>query len=128
MRPALKKIADALKGEPSILDLPEWNKTSWNAVVPSRSRDAFIIKHCHKLRKPVHIPAGTKWIDRSSSGSITGHFIKDCNAIGVVKFKGLYIDVVLDREASAAPFISAEYLEKLSALDTELLEKIAEQM
>ena len=122
MRPALKKIAAVLKEQPNIMEL--------SGYTASRE-DTFIKKHCVKLRHPVLIPAGTKWISKSSSDTTKGQFMKNCKVIGVVDYIGM--QAVLDKkssisESSMKAGAEPDFLEQLSSLDAELLEKIAAEV
>lgn len=129
MRPALKKIVNLLKGNKPLTDIDGY----YTAVKDASKREKFIKKHCIHLRNPVSIKAGTKWIAKSNSGTIHGKFKVDCKVIGVVNYIGT--QVVLDKRSSISNFFQCEelnggldYLEQLSSLDTELLEKIANEL
>lgn len=126
MRPALKKIVDLLKECESLLNVDGY----YTAVKDDSKFEKFLKKHCIRLRNPVPIKAGTKWTSKSSS-TIHGKFKVDCKAIGVVLNVGP--QVVLDKRSSTSSQCEElngklDYLEQLSALDTELLEKIEEEL
>ena len=127
MRPALKKIVTLLKESKSLMDVDGY----YTAVKDTGKFEKFIKKHCIRLRNPVPIKAGTKWTLKSSSGTIHGKFKVDCKAIGVVLNVGP--QVVLNKWSSISnqgEELNGEldYLEQLSALDTELLEKIEKEL
>ena len=116
-----------LKERESLLNVDGY----YTAVKDDSKFEKFLKKHCIRLRNPVPIKAGTKWTSKSSSGTIHGKFKVNCKAIGVVLNVGP--QVVLDKRSSTS--IQCEelngkldYLEQLSALDTELLEKIEEEL
>ena len=126
MRPALKKIVNLLKESESLS-----NASDYYMVADENKFEKFIKKHCIRLRNPVPIKAGTKWTWKSSSGTICGKFKVDCKAIGVVLNVGP--QVVLNKCSSISNHgeeLNGEldYLEQLSALDTELLEKIEKEL
>ena len=126
MRPVLKKIVNLLKESESLS-----NASDYYMVADENKFEKFIKKHCIRLLNPVPIKAGTKWTSRSSSGTIHGKFKVDCKAIGVVLNVGPQI--VLDKRSSISnqgEELNGEldYLEQLSALDTELLEKIEKEL
>ena len=127
MRPALKKIVKLLKESESLLNVDGY----YAAVKDTRKFEKFIKKHCICLRNPVPIKAGTKWTSKSSSGTIHGKFKVNCKVIGVVLNIGPQL--VLDKRSSISnkgEELNGEldYLEQLSALDTELLEKIEKEL
>ena len=127
MRPALKKIVNLLKESKSLMDVDGY----YAAVKDTRKFEKFIKKHCIRLRNPVPIKAGTKWTLKSSSATVHGKFKVDCKAIGVVLNVGP--QVVLNKWSSISnqgEELNGEldYLEQLSALDTELLEKIEKEL
>ena len=127
MRPALKKIVNLLKESKSLMDFDGY----YAAVKDTSKFEKFIKKHCIRLRNPVPIKAGTKWTWKSSSGTVHGKFKVDCEAIGVVLNVGP--QVVLNKWSSIdnkGEELNGEldYLEQLSALDTELLEKIEKEL
>ena len=122
MRPALKKIVKLLKESKSLMDVDGY----YAAVKDTSKFEKFIKKHCIRLRNPVPIKAGTKWTSKSNSGTIHGKFKVDCKAIGVVLNVGPQI--VLDKRSSISNQCEElngrlDYLEQLSSLDTDLLEK-----
>ena len=126
MRPALKKIVTLLKESESLS-----NASDYYMVADENKFEKFIKKHCIRLRNPVPIKAGTKWTWKSSSGTVHGKFKVDCKAIGVVLNVGP--QVVLNKCSSISNHgeeLNGEldYLERLSALDTELLEKIEKEL
>ena len=126
MRPALKKIVNLLKESKSLLDINGY----YTAAKDESKREKFIKKHCIHLRNPVPIKAGTKWTLKTS-GTIHGEFKVDCKVIGIVDYIGTQL--VLDKRSSISNQCEAlggelDYLESLSALDTELLEKIANEL
>ena len=128
MRPALKKIVNLLKENESPMDID-----GYYSVVKDVSKcEEFIKTHCIHLHNPVLIKAGTKWTSKSSSsGTIHGKFKVDCKAIGVVKYVGTQL--VLDKRSSICNPCEKlggklNYLVTLSTLDTELLEKIANEL
>ena len=127
MRLALKKIVALLKESESLLNVDGY----YTAVKDDSKFEKFLKKHCIRLRNPVPIKAGTKWTSKSSSSTIHGKFKVDCKAIGVVLNVGP--QVVLDKRSSTSSQCEElngklDYLEQLSALDTELLEKIEEEL
>lgn len=127
MRPALKKIVKLLKERKSLLDIDGY----YNAVSDNNKFEKFIKKHCIRLRNPVPIKAGTKWVSKSSSGTYHGEFKVDCKVIGVVYNIGTQL--VLDKRSSISKYCEEfngkpDYLEQLSSLDSELLEKIAKEV
>lgn len=127
MRPALKKIVDLLKERKSLSDIEGY----YTAVKEDGKLEKFIKKHCLRLRNPVPIKAGTKWASKSSSGTYRGEFKVDSKVIGVVDYIGTQL--VLDKRSSTSKYREEfggelDYLESLSALDTELLEKIANEL
>lgn len=127
MRSALKKIVNLLKERKTLLDIDGY----YNVVTDDGKFEKFIKKHCLRLRNPVLIKAGTKWVSKSSSGTYHGEFKVDCKVIGVVDNIGTQL--VLDKRSSISKYgeeLSGEpdYLETLSSLDTELLEKIAKEL
>lgn len=127
MRPALKKIVNLLKERKTLSDIDGY----YTAVKDESRLENFIKKHCLHLRNPVPIKAGTKWVSKSSSATYHGEFNVDCNVIGVVQYIGTQL--VLDKRSSISNYrkeFSGEldYLEQLSSLDTELLEKIAKEV
>ena len=127
MRPALKKIVNLLKERKTLSDIDGY----YTAVKDESRLENFIKKHCLHLRNPVPIKAGTKWVSKSSSGTYHGEFNVDCNVIGVVQYIG--IQLVLDKRSSISNYRKEfggelDYLEQLSSLDTELLEKIAKEV
>ena len=127
MRPALKKIVNLLKENKSLRDIDGY----YTAVKDASKFEEFIKKHCIHLRNPVLIKAGTKWTSKSNSGTIHGKFKVDCKVIGVVNHIGTQL--VLDKRSSIINVCEElggelEYLEELSVLDTELLEKIANEL
>ena len=122
MRPALKKIVNLLKEQKTLSDIDGY----YTAVKDESRLENFIKKHCLRLRNPVPIKAGTKWTLKTSS-TIHGEFKVDCKVIGVVNNIGTQI--VLDKRSSSCNGCEKlAYLESLSALDTELLEKIAKEL
>ena len=126
MRPALKKIVNLLKESKTLSGINGY----YTAVKDESKLENFIKKHCIHLRNPVLIKAGTKWTLKSS-GTIHGEFKVDCKVIGVVDYIGTQL--VLDKRSSISNHCEAlggelDYLESLSALDTELLEKIASEL
>ena len=126
MRPALKKIVNLLKESESLS-----NASDYYMVADENKFEKFIKKHCIRLRNPVPIKAGTKWTWKSSSGTVHGKFKVDCKAIGVVLNVGPQI--VLDKRSSISNQCEElngrlDYLEQLSSLDTELLEKIEKEL
>ena len=126
MRPALKKIVNLLKESESLS-----NASDYYMVADENKFEKFIKKHCIRLRNPVPIKTGTKWTWKSSSGTVHGKFKVDCKAIGVVLNVGPQI--VLDKRSSISNQCEElngelDYLEQLSALDTELLEKIEKEL
>ena len=127
MRPALKKIVDLFKGNKPLTDIDGY----YTAVKDASKFEEFIKTHCIHLRNPVLIKAGTKWTSKSSSGTIHGKFKVDCKAIGVEHHVG--IQLVLDKRSSISDRCEElngelDYLVTLSTLDTELLEKIANEL
>lgn len=127
MRPALKKIVNLLKEQKTLSDIDGY----YTAVADESRLEKFIKKHCIRLRNPVPIKAGTKWASKSSSGTYHGEFKVDCNVIGVVQYIGTQL--VLDKRSSISRCREEfggelDYLETLSSLDTELLEKIANEL
>ena len=127
MRPALKKIVNLLKESKAIQDIDGY----YTAIKDADKYEEFIRKHCIHLRNPVPINAGTKWTSKSDSGTICGKFKVDCKVIGVVNHIG--ITLVLDKRSSISNDCEAlngklGYLVRLSTLDTELLEKIANEI
>ena len=126
MRPALKKIVNLLKESESLS-----NASDYYTIADENKFEKFIKKHCIRLRNPVPIKAGTKWTWKSSSGTVHGKFKVNCKAIGVVLNVGP--QVVLNKQSSISnqgEELNGEldYLEQLSALDTELLEKIEKEL
>ena len=126
MRPVLKKIVNVLKASESLS-----NAGDYYMVADENKFEKFIKKHCIRLRNPVPIKAGTKWTWKSSSGTVHGKFKVDCKAIGVVLNVGPQI--VLNKCSSISNQGEElngklDYLEQLSALDTELLEKIEKEL
>jgi len=126
MRPALKKIVDVLKKEQQLHEIP-----GYYTAIRNGKQEEFIKEHCHKLRNPVHIPAQTPWIAKSSSGNTRGKFVEDCNVIGVVTFIGNQL--VLDKRASISEYREQfngelDFVEMLSSIDTKLLNEIAEEV
>ena len=126
MRPALKKIVNLLKESESLS-----NASDYYMIADENKFEKFIKKHCIRLRNPVPIKAGTKWTWKSSSGTVHGKFKVNCKAIGVVLNVGP--QVVLNKQSSISnqgEELNGEldYLEQLSALDTELLEKIEKEL
>lgn len=127
MRPALKKIVNLLKERKSLFDINGY----CTAAEDDSRLETFIKKHCIRLRNPVPIKAETKWTSKSSSGTYHGEFKVDCNVIGVVHYIGTQL--VLDKRSSISKYCEEfdgelDYLEQLSSLDTELLEKIAKEV
>ena len=127
MRLALKKIVDVLKASKPIQEIDGYQTSIRNPA----SFKKFITKNCVKLRNPVPIKAGTKWTSKSSSGTIHGTFEVDCNVIGVVNYIGWQL--VLDECSSRSEMCrkdggELDFLEMLSLLSNELLEKIAEEV
>lgn len=127
MRPALKKIVNLLKERKTLSDIDGY----YTAVKDESRLENFIKKHCLRLRNPVPIKAGTKWVSKSSSATYHGEFNVDCNVIGVVQYIGTQL--VLDKRSSISNYRKEfggelDYLEQLSSLDTELLEKIAKEV
>lgn len=127
MRPALKKIVNLLKENKSLTDIDGY----YTAVKDASKFEEFIKKHCIHLRNPVSIKAGTTWTSKSDSGTIHGKFKIDCKAIGVVNHVGTQL--VLNKRSSISNQCEElngelDYLEQLSVLDTELLEKIANEL
>ena len=127
MRPALKKIVNLLKERKTLSDIDGY----YTAVKDESRLENFIKKHCLHLRNPVPIKAGTKWVSKSSSATYHGEFNVDCNVIGVVQYIGTQL--VLDKRSSISRCCEEfdgelDYLEQLSSLDTELLEKIADEL
>ena len=126
MRPVLKKIVNVLKESKSFSNVHDY----WT-VADENKFEKFIKKHCISLRNPVPIKAGTRWTWKSSSGTIYGKFRVDCKVIGVILNCGPQI--VLDKRSSISNQCEElngrlDYLEQLSALDTELLEKIEKEL
>ena len=126
MRPVLKKIVNVLKASESLS-----NAGDYYMVADENKFEKFIKKHCIRLRNPVPIKAGTKWTWKSSSGTVHGKFKVNCKVIGVVLNVGP--QVVLNKWSSISnqgEELNGEqdYLEQLSALDTELLEKIEKEL
>ena len=126
MRPALKKIVNLLKESESLS-----NASDYYMVADENKFEKFIKKHCIRLRNPVPIKAGTKWTWTSSSGTVRGKFKVNCKVIGVVLNVGPQI--VLDKRSSISNQCEElngrlDYLEQLSSLDTELLEKIEKEL
>ena len=126
MRPALKKIVNLLKESESLSNVGDYYMVS-----DENKFEKFIKKHCIRLRNPVPIKAGTKWTWKSSSGTVHGKFKVNCKVIGVVLNVGP--QVVLNKWSSISnqgEELNGEldYLEQLSALDTELLEKIEKEL
>ena len=131
MRPALKKIVNLLKENKSLTNIDGYYTAFFERIKDASKFEEFIKKHCIHLRNPVLIKAGTKWTSKSSSGTIHGKFKVDCKAIGVVKYVGTQL--VLDKRSSISNVCEElggelDYLEQLSVLDTELLEKIANEL
>ena len=127
MRPALKKIVKLLKESKSLMDVDG----CYAAVKDTSKFEKFIKKHCIRLRNPVPIKARTRWTLKSSSGTICGKFKINCKVIGVVLNCGPQI--VLDKRSSISNQCEElngrlDYLEQLSSLDTELLEKIEKEL
>ena len=127
MRPALKKIVNLLKERKTLSDIDGY----YTAAADDSKFEKFIKKHCIRLRNPVPIKAGTKWVSKSSSATYHGEFNVDCNVIGVVQYIGTQL--VLDKRSSISNYRKEfggelDYLEQLSSLDTELLEKIAKEV
>lgn len=127
MRPVLKKIVNLLKESKSLMDVDGY----YTAVKDTSKFEKFIKKHCIRLRNPVPIKAGTKWTWKSSSGTVHGKFKVDCEAIGVVLNVGP--QVVLNKWSSISNHDEElngelDYIEQLSALNTELLEKIEKEL
>ena len=126
MRPALKKIVNLLKESESLS-----NASDYYMVADENKFDKFIKKHCIRLRNPVLINAGSNLIWMLSSGTICGKFKVNCKVIGVVLNCGPQI--VLDKRSSISNQCEElngrlDYLEQLSSLDTELLEKIEKEL
>lgn len=126
MRPALKKIVNVLKESKSLS-----NAGDYYMVADENKFEKFIKKHCIHLHNPVLIKAGTRWTWKSSSGTICGKFKINCKVIGVVLNCGPQI--VLDKRSSISNQCEElngrlDYLEQLSSLDTELLEKIEKEL
>ena len=127
MRPALKKIVNLLKESKSLLDIDGY----YSVVKDDSKFEKFIKKHCIHLRNPVPIKAGTKWISKSNSCTVYGKFKVNCKVIGVVDYIGTQL--ILDKRSSISNDCEKfdgklEYLAQLSALNTELLEKIAKEV
>ena len=127
MRPVLKKIVNLLKESKSLREVDGY----YAAGKDTSKFEKFIKKHCIRLRNPVPIKAGTKWTSRSSSGTVHGKFKVECKVIGVVLDVGP--QVVLNKCSSISNQGEElngrlDYLEQLSSLDTELLEKIEKEL
>lgn len=132
MRPILKKLKNEIdtkfghEYEDKYFDLLE-------GCVYDKKKQAsltrYLRSHCVKLR-PFTIPAGTCWIEKSSSGSCYGTIVKNCKAIGLIKESSY--ELLLDRPASLSNFcqkhgIGLQFGDDtviLSTLSTELLEQI----
>ena len=126
MRPVLKKIVNLLRASKSLSNVGDYYM-----VADANEFEKFIKKHCIRLRNPVPINAGTKWKSKTSSGTVRGKFKVNCKVIGVVLNCGPQI--VLDKRSSISNQCEKlngelDYLEQLSSLDTELLEKIEKEL
>lgn len=126
MRPVLKKIVNVLKASESLSNVDDYYM-----ITDTNEFEKFIKKHCIRLRNPVPIKAGTKWTWKSSSGTICGKFKVNCKVIGVVLNCGP--PIVLDKRSSISNLCeelngNLDYLEQLSSLDTEILEKIEKEL
>ena len=137
MRPALKKIVNALKAVPSPIEV---NRKEWDKALHGHGKDypkidkaihKFCLKHCIKLHNPIEIKAGTKWkYSTSDSGPCNGFFPEDCKIVGVT---GFYYgnQAVFDKSVRLIcnSFAhNSEWSIMLSYLDTHILNKIAKEI
>jgi len=129
MRPELKKIRESIKTAGATMQ----NNPAWCEPRSDRSEHAWLKRHCLKLKSPVEVKAGTKWIQKSSSGNVKGVFLKPCKIIGVIEYVGY--EVVLDKPSSTSEECMAygrpDFLnirESVSAMPTDILKKIVEQL
>lgn len=128
MRPELKTIINAIKsanGSAKSID-------TWCKALESRDQSEWLKANCLKLKNPIEIEAGTRWISKSSSGTVKGRFVKDCKIVGVINYIGY--QAVLDKASSASDYMISvdsqdlDSTETLAYLSTDILRKIVEQL
>jgi len=128
MRPELKTIINAIKSTNGSAE----NIDTWCKALESDDKNEWLKANCLKLKSPVEIEAGTRWISKSSSGIVKGRFVKDCKIVGVINYVGY--QVVFDKASSASDYmisIDSKDLhskETLACLSTDILKKIVEQL
>ena len=130
-RPVLKRLIEKV-------NCKSWNVTP--AFLSHLSGSAFDIKKQRWLREfwmrkrikvnPIDIPAGTSWCSKSSSGNISGKFVKDCKIVGLIKENNAYAAIldskaVMSNQAIADGWKDAVYdTVDLKDLSTSILDKI----
>ena len=128
MRPELKTIISAIKSANGSAE----NIDTWCKALESGDKNEWLKANCLKLKSPVEIEAGTRWISKSSSGTVKGRFVKDCKIVGVINYVGY--QAVLDKASSASDYmisINSKDLqseETLAYLSADILKKIVEQL
>lgn len=128
MRPELKTIINAIKSANGSAE----NIDIWCKALESGDQNEWLRANCLKLKSPVEIEAGTRWISKSSSGTVKGRFVKDCKIVGVIHYVGY--QAVLDKDSIASDYmidINSQDLDSnvtLAYLSTDILRKIAEKL
>ena len=136
IRPVLKKLKEEINTRIGP-DVGTWRDDKYAKLLEGAAYDKakqaglrkYWRKHCVKLR-PFDIPAGTRWVAKSSSGNCYGTIILDCKAIGLVNEVGY--ELLLDKPASQSDYCKDNQIPlqfhddkvTLSTLPTEILEKI----
>lgn len=128
MRPELKTIINVIKSANYSVE----NIDTWYKALESGDQNKWLKANCLKLKNPVEIEAGTRWISKSSSGTVKGRFVKDCKIVGVIHYVGY--QAVLDKAAIASDYMidinskDLDSKETLAYLSTDILRKIVEQL
>lgn len=136
IRPILKKLKEEIKLKMAS-DVDTWRNNKYTKLLEGAAYDKtkqvclqkYKRENCIKL-KPFDIPAGTRLVQKSSSGNWYGTIVVDCKAIGLIDEVGH--ELLLDKPASLSDYCKNNQIPlqwdddkvQLAALPTEILEKI----
>ena len=136
MRPILKKLREEINCNLKQNNWLERDEKYFNLIAGAaydenkqKELKKYWQEHCIKL-KPFDIPAGTRWISKSSSGNCCGTIVVPCKAIGLINETSY--ELLLDKLASLSDYRKKNGIAlswdcdkvQLSTLLTELLEKV----
>lgn len=136
IRPVLKKLKEEINTRMGP-DVGTWRDDKYTKLLEGAAYDEakqvglrkYWRENCIKL-KPFDIPAGTRLVQKSSSGNWYGTIVVDCKAIGLINEVGH--ELLLDKPASLSDYCKNNQIPlqfdddkvTLATLPTEILEKI----